>query len=104
MKPSLNQNSANEAKFSGEKLDSKEEQTIFSSNMELSSFDICAKQFEFNAKNSNLSGLYAQEGEKLTFPQDDHLVTHAGTLQIQASSPWRQYRKIPALSLQTMAS
>lgn len=65
MKPSLNQNSANEAKFSGEKLDSKEEQTIFSSNMELSSFDICAKQFEFNAKNSNLSGLYAQEGEKI---------------------------------------
>ena len=61
MKPNLNQNSAEEAKFSGEKLDSKDEQTIFSSNMELSSFDSCARQFEFNA---NPSGSYAQ-GEKI---------------------------------------
>ena len=65
MKPNLNENSAIEAKFSGEKLNSKEELTIFSSNMELSSFDSCAKQVEFNAKNSNPSGLYDQEGGKI---------------------------------------
>ena len=64
MKANLNENCANEANFSGEKLDSKEEQTMYNSNMELSSFDSCTKQFEFNAKNSNPSGLYDQEGGK----------------------------------------
>lgn len=65
VKPSLNQNSANEAKSPVEKLNSKEEQTIFSSNMELSSFDSCAKQFELNAKNGKPSGLYVQEREEI---------------------------------------
>ena len=61
VKPRLNQNSANEGKSSVETLNSKEKQTIFSSNMELSSFDSCAKQFELNAKNGKPCGLYVQE-------------------------------------------
>jgi len=65
VKPSLNQNSANEEKSSVEKLNSKEEQTIsVSSNMELSSFDSSAKQLELYAKNGKPSGFYVQGGEK----------------------------------------
>ena len=64
-RPSLNQNSVNEAKSSVDKLNSKEEQTIFSSNMELSSFDSCAKQFELNVENGKPSGLCVQEGDKI---------------------------------------
>lgn len=68
VKPSLNQNLPNEdksASSSAEKINSQEDQTIFSSNMELSSFDSCTKQFELNTKNSKPSGLYVQEGEKI---------------------------------------
>ena len=65
MKPSLNQNSVNEAKSSVEKLNSKQEQATFSSNMELSSFDSCAKQFELNVENGRPTGLYVQEGDKI---------------------------------------
>lgn len=66
VKPSLNQNSANEEKSSVEKLNSKEEQTIsVSSKMELSSFDSCAKQLELYAKNGKSSGFYVQGGEKI---------------------------------------
>ena len=66
VEPSLNQNSAYQGKLSVEKLNSKEEQTIsVSSNMELSSFDSCAKQLELYAKNGKPSGLYVQDGEKI---------------------------------------
>jgi len=65
VKPNLNQNSANEVKSLEEKLNSKEEQIIFSSNMELSSFDSCAKQFDLNSKNGTTSEFYVQEGETI---------------------------------------
>ena len=71
VKPSWNQTSANEdksASSSAEKLSSPvaDEQTIFSSNnMELSSFNTCAEQFELNAKSGKPSGLYVEDGEKI---------------------------------------
>ena len=65
VKPSLKQNFANEVKSPVEKLNSKEQQTIFNSNMEVSSFDSGAKQFELNTKNGEASEFHVQEGETI---------------------------------------
>lgn len=73
VKPSINQTSPNEdnsSKSSAEKLNFQEEQTIFSSNVELASFDSCTKQFELNTKNGKPSELFVQEGEKVFFSTD----------------------------------